>query len=352
MRKLVLLVCILWVLTAVAPAVLLRGRKAETPHIPAPKHEEENTAEETPSVPLQPCLDEGVTVEVMVAGEENSFSLDHYLIGVLAAEMPASFPEAALRAQAIAARSFILFRMSNPPRDGVHDGVPLCDDPSHCKAYRNTADEETAKMLFGRDWETALSKLRAAVADTDGIVLTYEGEAALAAFHAISGGRTESAEDVWGEVVPYLIEVESPGEESAVKYQETVTFDSGALRETLEATWRGTVLPEDPEEWLTNIERTHAGMIKSALLGGIPVNGMELRQLLNLNSADFTLTSRGDTVEITTTGYGHGVGMSQYGARAMALSGSDWREILLHYYPGCTLSRLEGEKPLATGVEK
>ncbi len=348
MKKMVLLVCVLWLTTVMLPVFLLRNQTDE-PISEAEMAENgtEVSLDETTSVASEILQDTTVTVNVMVAGQEVSLCLDEYLSGVLAAEMPASFPEEALKAQAVAARSFILYRMQNPPADGVHDGVPLCDDPSHCKAYRDISVPETAAALFGSNSETYLTKIRAAVRDTDGVVLTYNGDPAMAAFHAISGGMTESAEDVWGSAVPYLIEVESPGEEDAVKFSETVEFDRDALRDTLTAAYPDAVLGDDPSVWLTDIERSPAGMIKTASLGGVTVSGMEIRMLLGLNSADFTFETQDNIVRITTTGYGHGVGMSQYGARAMAQNGATYEEILLHYYPGCQLDLLENREILA-----
>ena len=347
MQKIVLFVCLLWAMTVTTPVLLHRGggetERMET--VSADTRPETETA----AVPDGPerSADAAVQVEVMVDGLKNAFSLDEYLPGVLAAEMPASFPEEALQAQAVAARSFILYRMAHPPADGVHDGTPLCSDPAHCKGWVRITDDAAAYNLFGSGYRDAREKLRAAVAATDGMILTYVGETALTAFHAISGGRTESAEDVWGEAVPYLVEVDSPGEESAQRFTQTLRFDSGELRERLLAAWPDAQLPKDPALWLTAVERTPAGMIKTALLGGVPVTGMELRRQLGLNSADFTLSVRDGQVEITTRGYGHGVGMSQYGARAMALEGADYRTILAHYYPGCDLSDLRDASVLA-----
>lgn len=343
MRKTVILACVLW-LAAVAVPILLWGSPTDgAERNTAAPEERTETAEngKTEDSRAENSQDAVVTVHVMMAGREVSYPLDAYLAGVLAAEMPASFPEEALKAQAVAARSFILYRMQHPPADGVHDGVPLCDNPAHCKAYRDITTSETAAALFGSNSESDRNKIRAAVRETDGVVLTYDGDPAMAAFHAIAGGRTESAEDVWGTSVPYLVEVDSPGEENAVKFTETVEFQPDALRETLLGAYPDAKLGEDPAEWLTEMQRSPAGMIKSAVLGGMKVSGMELRQLLGLNSADFVLEVRDGTVFITTTGYGHGVGMSQYGARAMALAGADYTEILLHYYTGCALDSLE-----------
>lgn len=343
MKKTVILVCVLWIATVVLPAMLLQN-KTDEPVLGVDLPSDETLAPPSDSVAdvaAEVSRDAAVTVEVMVGGQKTALQLDSYLTGVLAAEMPASFPNEALKAQVVAARSFILYRMENPPVDGVHDGVPLCDDPGHCKAYRDISEPETAASLFGANSEVYREKICAAVHDTDGVVLTYHGDPAMAAFHAISGGMTESAENVWGQAVPYLVEVESPGEEDAVKFSETVEFDGTTLREMLLTAYPDAALGEDPTAWLTDVVHSPAGMMKSAYLGGVAVSGMELRMLLGLNSADFSLEVDGDVVRITTTGYGHGVGMSQYGARAMAREGSDYTEILLHYYPGCALASLE-----------
>ncbi len=163
--------------------------------------------------------------------------------------------------------------------------------------------------------------------DTDGVVLTYNGDPAMAAFHAISGGMTESAEDVWGQAVPYLVEVESPGEEDAVKFSETVEFDRASLRETLLAAYPDASLGDDPAAWLTDVARSPAGMIKSASLGGVTVGGMELRMLLGLNSADFFRSKRTATPcasqrRVTATAWDEPVRRAGDGARRLGLRGN------------------------------
>jgi len=289
----------------------------------------------------EPVSAYAISIPVWQDGTVQEQNLEAYLVGVLAAEMPASFPEEALKAQAVAARSFILHRAANPPRDGVHDAASLCTQASHCKGYYPVEEPGMAEALWGEGAETWLARLEAAVAATAGEILTYEEAPALAAFHAVSGGRTESAETVWGSAVPYLVEVESPGEEDARRYQETLRFDRHALKTQLLSAYPDAVLSDDPEEWLTDVVRSASGTITSIRVGGVATDGAALRSLLHLNSADFTWTVQGALIEITTLGYGHGVGMSQYGARAMAAEGADYREILLHYYPGCILETVK-----------
>lgn len=288
-----------------------------------------------------------VSVMVWQGNQIVEWNLEEYLVGVLAAEMPASFPEEALKAQAVAARSYILHRMANPPRDGVHDGAAICNQASHCKGYYPVTEEGMAEALWGAGAETWLLRLQAAVTATAGEILTYEAEPALAAFHAVSGGRTESAETVWGNAVPYLIEVDSPGEEEARRYRETLLFDRNALKTQLLSAYPEASLGDDPNDWLTDLVRSASGTIMSLRVGGVETDGAAIRSLLHLNSADFSWIVQDDLIEITTLGYGHGVGMSQYGARAMAAEGADYRDILLHYYPGCILETVKNAEILA-----
>jgi stage II sporulation protein D len=356
MKKILLLCCVLWLVGVLLPYALLGGFSAENALSvaaePAPDDGADiPAAEETPEpipapVPeqtetLNPVsfTDSTLGVRVMIDGEEETLPLDEYLAGVLAAEMPASFPDEALKAQAVAARSYVQYRYENPPADGVHDGVPLCDNPAHCKGWRDINAPETAAAL-GANAQEYIEKFYTAVHSTDGAVLNYDGYAALTAFHAISGGRTENSEDVWGGALPYLVSVASPGEESAVKFRETAKFLREDLTRTLSDAYPDAELSGTADTWLTEVVHSDGGSILSAKLGGAAVTGKELRALLSLNSADFEIAEDGDYVEITTTGYGHGVGMSQYGARAMAKEGSAYAEILEHYYPGTTLAAL------------
>ena len=286
--------------------------------------------------------DESFTFKVRIGGEVRQVRMDEYLPGVLAAEMPASFPREALKAQAVAARSFILYRLAHPPADGVHDDAALCSDPAHCKGWTDILDPDTAKARYGAAAQIFVEKLVDAVHSTDGEVMVYDGEPILAAFHAISGGRTENAADVWGGGAPYLVSVESPGEEDAEKYASLVVYSADEYRERLETLCGKGELEGDAAQYIQNIERSEAGGVICAQVGGKTVTGTAVRQALALNSTDFTVGVQGDEVRISVRGYGHGVGMSQYGARAMALDGAGYEEILTHYYAGTKLTVMNG----------
>ena len=272
--------------------------------------------------------DSRVKLKVSDGGNVYETYMDEYLVGVVASEMPASFPEEALKAQAVAARSFILYRMEHGG-DGTHPDADICNDPAHCKGYTEVNDDTPG-----------IDRLRRAVEETDGMILLYNGETALAAFHAISGGETENAEDVWGTYVPYLVSVDSPGEEEAAKFSSAAEMDYDIFREKLESCVPGVKLEGEPDEWIRDIERSDAGGIMTAQVNGTAVKGTVLRTALGLNSTDFYLYFGENSVIINVTGYGHGVGMSQYGAKAMAEDGKNCKEILCHYYTGCKVGNI------------
>ena len=266
------------------------------------------------------------TIPVLTAdGLVQSMDLEEYLVGVLLAEMPASFEEDALMAQAVVARTYALKRISESDR---HIPGAVCTDPGCCQAY-----------LLPQDYTgTAedLAKITRCVAATCGQVLTYLGELAEATYFSCSGGRTESAVAVWGSDVPYLRSVESPGEEQAQPYTKTVQFTGEEFARAL-----GQNLTGAPKTWLGSVSYTQGGGVATMVIGGVRYTGIQLRRLLKLNSTAFHIVAENNELIITTQGKGHRVGMSQYGADAMAASGSSYVQILAHYYRGAVLTQIE-----------
>lgn len=247
--------------------------------------------------------------------------LEDYILGVVLGEMPASFETEALKAQAVVARTFTLRTCQIGKK---HTGGAICTDYSCCQAYCS-ADTYTGGP-------EALEKVKKAVEDTSGMVLTYEGALIDATYFSCSGGRTEDAKAVWGADVAYLQAVDSPGEEAATHFTDTVRFSRQAFCEAL-GYW-----PESPpEEWFGAVTYTSGGGVASMQIGERTYTGMELRSLLGLKSTAMMMTAVADTVTVTTKGFGHRVGMSQYGADAMAVRGSSYEQILAHYYPGTKL---------------
>jgi len=271
-----------------------------------------NTVSYTESVYLPVLLEDG-SIQQM--------ELDAYVTCVLLAEMPAEFEKDALMAQAVVARTYALRRQET---GGKHDGAAVCTESSCCQAYC-TPEAFLSRGESGQ----MLEKIRGAVSETSGKILTYQGKLIEATYFSCSGGRTEDAAAVWGTDIPYLQAVDSPGEESANHYMDTITFSKSEFSERIGVTLSG--------DWLGNITYTDGGGVDTIEIGDQVCLGTELRQKLGLRSTAFVITAVGDTVTITTKGFGHRVGMSQYGAEAMAVQGSNFKEILSYYYPGTKL---------------
>ena len=301
----------------------------EPPALPMP----DSVPEAVPSPTSEQMPPREADAETRVAVQEGDtvhlLTMDEYLLGVLAAEMPASFPEEALRAQAVAARTYTLYRMAHQAGNSVHPDASVCTDPNHCKAYLNPA-------LFGERWgddtETYTEKLREAVSSTDGLAVLYENAPVLAVFHAVSSGQTERAADVWGQDFPYLQSVRSDGEQEAPRYYARVEMTLGEFKDTFSAAYPEAKFGNTPQGWFTNIRRSPAGGVTSLTIGEINIPGTRLRAMFALQSTNMNITATETSIIIDTYGHGHGVGLSQYGARAMALEGKDFREILQWYY--------------------
>lgn len=254
--------------------------------------------------------------------------MQEYLIGVVAAEMPATFPDEALKAQAVAARTYAM----NCAAGEKHGDAQVCADYKCCQAWQNDA---ALREKWGADYDMYLEKISAAVAATAGQYLSYDGEAVFAAFHSSSAGATE-ASSIWS-ARPYLISVSSPEtEEDVPNFVSRVDCSELDFRDTLLSAHPEADFTGDASGWVGEISRDESGRVASVVLGGVSVAGTELRSLFSLRSTAFELEYDGG-FHFTVRGYGHGVGMSQYGAKVMAEDGADYRAILAHYYPGCEL---------------
>lgn len=274
---------------------------------------------EAPTVMYIPVL--------MTNGDLQVMELEDYIRGVVLAEMPASFEEEALKAQAVAARTYTLRRMKL--RDKHAQGV-VCTDSSCCQAY--LSDEA---YLESRGTQADMEKVTGAVHATAGQVLTYRGDVIEATYFACSGGRTEDAAAVWGSDIPYLQAVDSPGETKAEKYDERIHFTKSEFAKLLNRTLKGS-----PGSWLGTVTYTAGGGVETMVIGGITYTGTQLRRLLGLNSTVFTMVAEDGGITVTTQGWGHRVGMSQYGADAMAVAGSNYVEILTYYYQGTQIDKI------------
>ena len=315
------------------------------PYVTAPRAEEaarrpksrpEAAAqEETAPVPAEEVrADSGVTVRLLDGEEAFDIALDEYLVGVVAAEMPADFEPEALRAQAVVARTYTLYKMTVSPSES-HPVAHVCTDPRCCKAYLG---DDALRERWGGGYGEYLARITDAVRSTDGICITYEGEPILAAFHSSSPGRTASSREVWGGELPYLVSVESPeGADTVPDYVSTVTVSREDFMETV----RSAVPEADFSVGLVGeVTWSESGRVLAAEVGGVELTGRTLRSLFGLRSTAAEIRVTEEDVIFTTVGYGHGVGMSQYGAQVMAQEGSTYEEILAHYYPGTGLGPL------------
>lgn len=293
--------------------------------------------ETAPSIPAETVPAQTVIVEnvvevvylpvVMADGQTRILELEEYVRGVVLAEMPASFEQEALKAQAIAARTYVMRRLMLADK---HSQGVICTDYRCCQAY--LTDEE---YLLDRGVAEDIPKISRAVADTAGLVLTYEGKLIEATYFASSGGRTEDALAVWGEEIPYLQSVSSPGEMKADRYAQTLYFSAAHFEELI-----GGSLSGDFRNWIGRATYTKGGGVETIVIGGNIYSGVQVRKLLDLNSTLFTMQADASGITVHTEGWGHRVGMSQYGADAMAMAGSSYREILGYYYPGTVIDKL------------
>ena len=261
-------------------------------------------------------------------------TLERYLTGVVRGEMPASFEMEALRAQAAAERSYVYYQLAAGRKD-AHPDADFCTDHTCCSAYLS---ETAAREKWGGDFAPWNTRVEQAVSDTDGQVVLYNGRPILAVFHSSSAGRTAAAGDVWSGDLPYLVSVDSPeGEETVPNYYSTVTFTAAEAKEKLLAAHPELKLSGTPDRWFGAAAENGSGRVETVSVGGTDIEGTELRRIFGLRSACFTVAADSESVTFRGTGYGHGVGMSQYGANQLAREGKTWQEILEWYYTGATV---------------
>ena len=274
------------------------------------------------------------SIRVLAGGAVQTMDMTDYLTGVVAAEMPAGFEEEALRAQAVAARSYALYCAAAHR----HAGADVCADSGCCQAW---LDDAGMHERLGKDYDYYAAKLRRAVETTAGEYLTYDGAPVFAAFHSSSAGATEDSGRVWN-AVPYLVSVPTPESADTVPgYVSTVDAAPLDLRDSILSVCPDADFTGDASTWIGETRRDASGRVECVTLGGKEIQGTKLRSLFALRSTAFTLEYTGEAFRFTVTGFGHGVGMSQYGANVLACGGADYREILAHYYPGTTLTAAE-----------
>lgn len=264
-------------------------------------------------------------------GQVMELPLREFLIGAVAAEMPVSWPDEALKAQAVAAHSYALYHRDHSTEA---DGAWFMADPARRQGCLTDA---VLHSYWGTAYEVNYARISALVDAVQTQVLYYGDAPAGTSYFAISNGNTEASENVWGTALPYLIPVDSSTDITADNYEYTVTFSATQVQQFLS---NGLGIAADlavPEQWFGTPEHTASGYVSTLPVCGQAVPGTALRKAFGLRSACFTIVYQSGVFSFTTKGYGHGVGMSQWGAKALAEQGADYATILAHYYPGTEL---------------
>ena len=311
MKRLLAMALVMTLVSAALPFWMLKSFEVTQP--------EEKKAEK--------LSDDGEYKIKLLCGDETiELSAFDYIVGVVAAEVPVSFAKEAIKAQAVAARTYLEHGRKNPK----HENADICADFECCQAYMS---QDALKEKWGKNYDKYIDIIKSAVAETDGEYLSFEGEPILAAFHSSSAGATEEGD------YPYLQSVPSPeNEENVPNYITTLTLRDIDFRDTVLYLKPEADMTGEADEWIENTELTSSGRVGSMTVGGVSFTGAELRKLFSLRSTAFTVEHADGEFTFTVTGYGHGVGMSQYGANVMAKDGADYKEILSHYYPGTELT--------------
>ncbi len=262
------------------------------------------------------------------SGKVTKMKSEEYVFSVVAAEMPALYEKEALKAQAVAAYTFALVR-SNENFDKEYD---ITTDYTVDQSFISRDD---AREKWGEKADEYEKKIDDAIGDVKGYTATYNGELALTVYHALSGGKTESSENVWGKDFPYLKPVLSEWDKLHSDYISEKIFSADEIKNKFsEIDFKG-----EEKSYFSNISKTESGTVKNMIICGEEMSGEAIRSVLNLRSANFETDYSNGKFKFTVYGYGHGVGMSQYGADCMAKQGCDFKEILTYYYNGCKVKK-------------
>ncbi|WP_312943011.1 stage II sporulation protein D [Oscillibacter sp.] len=288
-----------------------------------------------PEIELLPQgeTDGSYTIRVLLGDEVKTMTMGEYLQGVVRAEMPASFEQQALCAQAVAARTYTMYKMSSGGNHG--NTADICGDHTCCQAY---LDKETAMSNWGDNAQAYEAKVENAVALTDGQTILYGGQPILAVFHSSSARTTKRAGEVWTNDLPYLQSVESPEGEGVPNYYSRAEFTFAEFKKMFLQAYPEADLSGPVSGWMKAWVIGDDRNVESVTVGGISVRGTKLRTIFSLRSSTFEAEVADGKIVFFVTGYGHGVGMSQYGAQQMAKDGKDWKEIITHYYTGVTVA--------------
>lgn len=264
-------------------------------------------------------------------------NLDEYLYGVVSSEMPASFEQEALKAQAVVARTYTLYKINQ--NDKKHGDANICDDSSCCQAW--ISKEERFEKWNDNLQDEYWNKIVYCVNTTQGKMIIYGGKPINAFFHANSGGSTEAPINVWGgSGYPYLQSVQTVGEDAYSQYSSELTITKKKFEETIKKEHSNFSIDFNKKDCIKIKEYTEGNRVKSIQIGNLSLSGVEVRNLFGLRSANFRISIDGENIKFEVIGYGHGVGMSQTGADSLAKQGKNYEEIIHHFYTGVEITNI------------
>ncbi len=267
--------------------------------------------------------------------EVEEVDLEQYLYHVVSAEMPADFELEALKAQAVVARTYTLFKAQNKK----HENADICDESTCCQAW--ISKEDRLARWEEEKRESNWQKIEQCVQETRGKIVTYNKEPINAFFHSNSGGRTELPVNVWGgSDFPYLQVVETAGEEGYKQYASEVELSKEELLEKLKEKYADIQIDFAKDEEIKILEYTDSNRVKTVQFGNHQLSGVETRTLLGLKSTNFEISKEAETIKFKVKGYGHGVGMSQTGADTLAKQGKNYEEIIHHFYANVEIQEI------------
>ena len=277
----------------------------------------------SPSATVEGVLQEN-KIKVNIDGEITEMDMEEYLVSVVAGEVYPSYHNEALKAQAVAARTYLVYKME---KGGCANGGDICTESAHCQAYKS---EEDMRSGWGKKYDEYYNKIKTAVYETKGEIILYDDKPINALYHSSSVGQTEDCVAVFGGNYPYLKSVSSTVSKNNSEYEKEVTFTKKEFLEKVKKSFEIDMENID----VKIISHTASGRVSTLKIGEKSVKATALRKCLGLRSTDFTIENEGDKITFIMKGFGHGVGLSQVGAEEMAQEGKTYKEILTHYYTG------------------
>lgn len=330
-----------WLLLIVAALLLLLPLPAysapSADRSPAPSTSTSPTDTPADTKPAPDDTIEGATFRVLCGDEVVTLAEEDFLLRILAMEMSPDTHEEALKAQAVAAYTYYA-RRRQAQADKADPALRGADFVTPNATFPDAYTEEKLHQRWGEKYEENHLKLTAAIRAVQGVTMTYDGKLIDACYHSISCGNTEAAETVWGADIPYLQTVASPGDRLAPTYTSQVTVSVEEAKTILTTELPSLTLDDDPAAWFGTPVLSDAGTVAQQPIGNSQLAGTRVRQLFGLRSAAFAITCDGDRFTFSVKGYGHGVGMSQYGADYLARQGYSYEEILRYYYTDVTIN--------------